>query len=85
MEKELKSICINEMNLNKEQLDALTQERKWAFEDKMGDSWEYDVERERLKKERIKNIIGFEIYSYRPDFYKGNDEFLYWENVKVVQ
>ena len=70
MEKELKSICINEMNLNKEQLDALTQERKWAFED---------------KKERIKNIIGFEIYSYRPDFYKGNDEFLYWENVKVVQ
>ena len=85
MEKELKSICINEMNLNKEQLDALTQERKWAFQDEMNDNWEYDYEREKNKKERIKNIIGFEIHSYRPDFYKGNDKFLYWEDVEVVQ
>lgn len=82
---ELKSIKISEMDLTNEQLEALTQERKWAFEDKMGDSWEYNVERERLKKERIKNIIGFEIHSYRPDFYNGDDEFLYWEDEKVVQ
>lgn len=85
MERELKSIRISEMNLNKEQLDALTEERKHSFMDKMSDRWEYDVELERLKKERIKNIIGFEIHSYRPDFYKADDEFLYWEDVEVVQ
>ena len=82
---ELKSIKISEMSLNKEQLDALTEERKHSFMIKMGDSWEYNAERERLKKERIKNIIGFEIHSYRPDFYKADDEFLYWEDVEVVQ
>lgn len=66
-------VYLNDLNLTEEQTQEFDKIRDWAFMCEMGSGFSY--ENQCVAIEKINNIIEFEkkIYSYRPDFYNGND------------